>query len=70
MRPKNTKSEFALNNSTINHSHSINKLAAKAAQKSNGKECEQLCPIKPINGIKSNNPPKYSKLSAKTQILK
>ena len=67
---QSTKSAFALNNFTTNNSHSINKVAAKAVQKSNGRECEQLCPIKPINGIKSKNPPKYSKLSAKTQILK
>ena len=31
---------------------------------------EQLYPIKAINGIKSNNPPKIPKLSAKTQIPK
>ena len=40
---------------------------------SDSKECEhseQLYPIKPINGIKSNNPPKIAKLSAKTQIPK
>ena len=40
-------------------------------QMSDNKECEhseQINPIKPINGIKSNNPPQYRKLSAKTQI--
>ena len=40
---------------------------------SDSKECEhseQLYPIKPINGIISNNPPKITKLSAKTQIPK
>ena len=40
---------------------------------SDNKECEhseQINPIKPINGIKSNNPQKYRKLSAKTQIPK
>ena len=67
---QNTKSEIAQNNFTTNNSHSINKFAAKAVQNSNGKECEQLCRIKFINGIKSNNPPKYSKLSAKTQFPK
>ena len=38
-------------------------------QISDNKECEhseQINPIKPINGIKSNNPLKYRKLSAKT----
>ena len=68
MALQNTKSEFALNNFTANNSHSINKFAAKAVQKSDGKKCEQLCPIKTINGIKSINPPKYSNLSAKTQF--
>ena len=40
-------------------------------QISDSKECEhseQLYPIKPINVIQSNNPPKVTKLSAKTQI--
>ena len=64
-------SQFAPNNNTTNNSHSINKFVAKAAQMSDKKESEhseQMNPIKPINGIKSNNPPKNSKLSAKTQI--
>ena len=42
-------------------------------QKSDSKECErseQLSPIQPINGIKSNNPPNNTKLSAKAQIPK
>ena len=67
------KSQFAPNNHTTNNSHSINKFAAKAVQMSDSKECEhseQLNPITPINGIKSNNPPKYPKLSAKTQVPK
>ena len=65
--------QFAPNNHTTNNSHSINKFAAKAVQMSDSKECEhseQLNPIKPINGIKSNDPSKYSKLSTKTQISK
>ena len=40
---------------------------------SDSKECEhfeQLSPIKPINGIKSNNPPNNAKFSAKAQIPK
>ena len=40
---------------------------------SDSKECEhseKLYPIKPINGIKSNNPPNIAKLSAKKQIPK
>ena len=40
---------------------------------SDSKECEhseQLSPIKPNNGIKSNNPPNIAKLSAKTKIPK
>ena len=40
---------------------------------SDSKECEHselINQIKPINGFKSNNPPKYSKLSAKIQIPK
>ena len=67
------KSKFAGKNHTRNNSHSINKFAAKAVQMSDNKECEhseQINPIKPINDIKSNNPPKYRKLSAKTQIPK
>ena len=67
------RSQFAPNNHTTNNSHSINKCAAKAVQMSDNKEfehSEQINPIKPINGIKSNNPTKYCKLSAKTQISK
>ena len=67
------KSQFALNNCKVNNSHSINKFAAKEVQMSDSKECEhseQLYPIKPINGVQSNNPPKIAKLSAKTQIPK
>ena len=67
------KSQFALKNCKVNNSHSINNFAAKEVQMSDSKECEhseQLYPIKPINGIKSNNPPKVAKLSAKTQIPK
>ena len=40
---------------------------------SDSKGCEhfeQLSPIKPINGIKSNNPPNNAKFSAKTKIPK
>ena len=51
----------------------LTKIAAKAVQIPDNKECEhseQINPIKPINGIKSNYPPKYRKLSAKTQIPK
>ena len=67
------KSQFVLNNCKENNSRSINKFDAKEVQMSDSKECEhseQLKPIKPINGIKSNNPPKIAKLSAKTQIPK
>ena len=32
-----------------------------------GEHSEQLYPIKPTNGIKSNNPPEIAKLSAKTK---
>ena len=42
-------------------------------QMSDSKECEhseQLSPIKPINGIKSNNPPNNAKFSAKAKIPK
>ena len=70
---KVTKLQFALNNRKVNNSHSINKFAAKEVQKSDSKECErseQLSPIQPINGIKSNNPPNNTKLSAKAQIPK
>ena len=66
-------SQFVLNNCKVNNSNSINEFAAKKVQMSDSKECEhseQLYPIKPINGIMSNNPPKISKLSAKTQIPK
>ena len=61
---KVTKFQFAPNNSKINNSHSINKFAAKEAQMSDSKECEHsehLSPIKPINGIKPNNPPNNAK---------
>ena len=67
------KSQFAPNNCKVNNSHSINKFAAKEVQMSDSKECEhseQLYPIKPIIGIKSNNPSNNAKFSAKTQILK
>ena len=68
---KVTKFQFAPNNCKVNNSHSINKFAAKEVQMSDSKECEhseQLSPIKPINGIKSNNPPNNAKFSAKTKI--
>ena len=67
------KSQFLPNNGKVNNSYSINGFAAKEVQMSGSKECEhseQLYPIKPINGIKSNNPPKIAKLSARTQIPK
>ena len=67
---KVTKFQFAPNNCKINNSHFINKFAAKEVQMSDSKECEhseQLSPIKPINGIKSN-PPNNAKFSAKTKI--
>ena len=70
---KVTKLQFAPNNCKVNNSHSINKFAAKDAQMSDSKECEhseQLSSIKPINGIKSNNPPNNAKFSAKAQISK
>ena len=57
----------------MNNSSSNNKFAAKVVQMSDSKECEhseKLYPIKPINGIKSNNPPNIAKLSAKKQIPK
>ena len=67
------KSQFVQNNCKVNNSHSINEFAAKEVQMSDSKYCEhseQLYPIKPINGIKSNNPPKIAKLSAKTHFPK
>ena len=73
MSPKVINSQFAPNNCKVNNSHSINKFAAKEVQMSDSKECErseQLYPIKPINSIKSNNPPNNAKISAKTQIPK
>ena len=57
---KVTKLQFAPNNCKVNNSFSINKFVAKEVQMSDSKECEQseqLSPIKPINGNKSNNPP-------------
>ena len=68
-----TKSQFGPNNCKVNNSHSINKFAAKELQMSDSKECEhseQLSPIKPINGVKSNNPPNNAKFSAKAKIPK
>ena len=68
MPPKVIKSQFAPNNCKVNISHSINKFAAKEVQMSDSKKCEhseQLYPIKPINGIKSNNPPNNAKFRAK-----
>ena len=73
MSPKVIKSQFAPNNCKVNNSHSINKFAAKEVQMSDSKECEhseQLYPIKPTNGITSNNPPNNAKFGAKTQIPK
>ena len=70
---KVTKFQFAPNNCKVNNSHSINKIAAEEVQMSDSKECEhfeQLSPIKPINGIKSNHPPNNAKFSAKTKIPK
>ena len=70
---KVTKLQFAPNNCKFNNSHSINKFAAKEVQMSDSMECEhseQLSPIKPINGIKSNNPPNNAKFRAKAQIPK
>ena len=70
---KFTKLQFAPNNCKVNNSHSINKFAAKEVQMSDSKECEHsehLSPTKPINGIKSNNPPNNAKFSAKAQIPK
>ena len=70
---KVTKFQFAPNNSKVNNSHSINKFNAKEVQMSDSKECEhseQLSPIKPINDIKSNNPPNNAKYSAKIKIPK
>ena len=70
---KVTKFQFAPNNCKVINSHSINEFAAKEVQMSESKKCEhseQLAPIKPINGIKSYNPPKNAKFSAKTKIPK
>ena len=70
---KVSKSQFVLKNCKVNNSHSINKVDAKEVQMSDSKECEhseQLYPIKPINGIKSKNPPEIAKLIAKTLIPK
>ena len=67
---KVTKLQFALHNRKVNNSHSLNKFAAKEVQMSDSKECEQseqLSPIQPLNGIKSNNPPNNTELSAKAQ---
>ena len=68
-----TKFQFAPINCKVNNSDSINKFAAKEVQMSDSKECEhseQLSPIKPINGIKSNYPPNDAKFSLKTKIPK
>ena len=70
---KVTTFPFAPNNCKVNNSHSINKFAAKEVQMTDSKECEhseQLSPIKPNKGIKSNNSPNNAKLSAKTKIPK
>ena len=70
---KVTKFQFAPNNCEVNKSHSPNKFAAKEVQMSDSKECEhseKLSPIKPINGIKSNNPPNNANFSAKAKIPK
>ena len=68
---KVTKLQFAPNNCKVNKLHSINKFAAKEVQMSDSKEhSEQLYTIKPMNGIKSNNPPNNAKFSAKAQIPK
>ena len=69
MPSKILEPQIVPNNLTVNKSHSINKFAANALQKSYDKECEQfeqLYPIKPIIGIKSSNQHKYFKLGAKT----
>ena len=58
MPPKFLKPQFVPDNLTTNISQSFNKFVAKELQKSDSKECEhseQLCPITPINGIKSSN---------------
>ena len=75
MTLKIRRSQFAPSNHATNNSYYINKFIAKALQISDNKECEhseQINPIKPniLFGIKSNNPSKYHKLSAKTQIPK
>ena len=64
------KLQFAPNNHTTNNSVSINQFAAKLVQMSDNKECEKINPMKPVNGISSNNPHKYRKLSTKIQIPK
>ena len=61
---KVTKFQFAPNNCKVNNSHSINKFVEKEVQMSESKECEhseQLSPIKPFNGIKSNTQPNNAK---------
>ena len=73
MLSKFLKHQIVPDDQTTINSHSINKFVAKALQKSDSEGCEyseQLCPIKPINSIKSGNQHKYSKLSAKKQIPK
>ena len=60
--PKVRKSQFVLNNCKVKNS--INECASKEVHMSDSKECEhseQLYPIKAINDIKSNNPPKIAK---------
>ena len=73
MPPKITKLQFVPNHRKVNNSHSINKFAAKEVQILDSKECEQseqLSPMQPINGNKSNKTPNNTKLSAKTKIPK
>ena len=71
MPSQNLKPQFALKNLSLHKSHSINKFATTALQKSDNKEGEQsedLDSIKPIFDTNSRNQHKFSILGAKLQI--
>ena len=70
MPSQNLKPQFALKNLPLHKSHSINKFATNALQKSDNKEgeqSEQLDSIKPIFDTNSSNQHKFLKLGAKLQ---
>ena len=67
--PQNLEPQFALNNLPLHKSHSINKFALNALQKSDSKDCEQserLDSMRPIFDTNSNNHHKFLKLSINT----